>query len=165
MLRRQLIRLKIHRLEKQIRRLRKRCNRQYSKEEIRQFVAAHSGPLPDKPLQALDDRPGRLTKLEYVLYPFQYVWFKLSLAYIRLKDDFIEYCLKRRLFGMQHTKAGQLIQIRMQLEADGLFKKNISNHDRQAIPPQADVRQEGHRQAGGQQVATQGRCDGRQPFQ
>ena len=123
MLRRQLIRLKIRQLEKQIRRLRKRCNRQYSKEEIRQFVAAHSGPLPDKPLQALDDRPGRLTKLEYVLYPFQYVWFKFSLKYIYLKDQLIEFCLKKKLLGVESTTAGKLIQIRMKLEADGVFKK------------------------------------------
>ena len=123
MLRRQLIRLKIHRLEKQIELLRKRCNRQYSKEEIRQFVAAHSGPLPDEPLQALDDRPGRLTKLEYVLYPFQYVWFKFSLKYIYLKDQLIEFCLKKKLLGVESTTAGKLIQIRMKLVADGVFKK------------------------------------------
>ena len=123
MLRRQLIRLKIHRLEKQIELLRKRCNRQYSKEEIRQFVAAHSGPLPDEPLQALDDRPGRLTKLEYVRYPFQYVWFKFSLKYIYLKDQLIEFCLKKKLLGVESTTAGKLIQIRMKLEADGVFKK------------------------------------------
>ena len=123
MLRRQLIRLKIHQLEKQIELLRKRCNRQYSKEEIRQFVAAHSGPLPDEPLQALDDCPGRLTKLEYVLYPFQYVWFKFSLKYIYLKDQLIEFCLKKKFLGVESTTAGKLIQIRMKLEADGVFKK------------------------------------------